>query len=557
MKRFGPFSLDTHEECLWRDGARITMQPKPFAVLLYMVEHPGRLIPHDEFMEALWPDTFVQPQVLRTYVLEIRRLLEDDPRNPRYIESVPKRGYRFIANVIDCDAGRSDSAALSPQAIMGREAELQHLRLSLKRAADGQRQIVFVCGRPGMGKTALLDALQGSVASLPGLVSGRGHCIQNLSIKEECNPWLEALGQVPGAKVNGLADSPSRSTSELCAALEEIAHGRTLVILLEDLQWADRCTLDMLSVLARRRSPARLLVVATFNTDAGSTANAIRRLKQDLIVHRLASEIVLSPMPRTATAQLAARQLGAPVSDALASFIHERAEGIPLFIVAIAEHLFSHGAIMQRNDSFGGLQWDCHDDVDDFESSVPDHLALMIELEIQELSARDQLLLECASLFPVAFPAWGVAAAAGEPLAQVEEECHALAQRLHFARRAGLDELPGGRQSAFYTFAHGLYREVLYRRQSLSCRAERHTRTAERLAELFAGREMHAAREIAFHYEAAGNWKQAVDALRRAAQSARASRLHAVAGDFLEQAERIEALMTGSNELTRDPALSA
>jgi predicted ATPase len=128
----------------------------------------------------------------------------------------------------------------------------------------------------------------------------------------------------------------------------------------------------------------------------------------------------------------------------------------------------------------------------------------MIELEIDRLSLEQQHVLEAGSLMQVAFPAWAVAAALELDAAETEEACDELARRLYFVERAGQDELPDGSCSAFYVFAHGLYREVLYRRQSATRRAKRHIRIADRLGQLFAGREACVAREIANHYEAAG-----------------------------------------------------
>lgn len=89
MKQFESFSLDLSNECLWHGGAQIDLPPKPFAVLRYLVDHPGRLITHDELLEALWPETYVQPQVLRTYMLDLRKILEDDAGQPRFIQTVP------------------------------------------------------------------------------------------------------------------------------------------------------------------------------------------------------------------------------------------------------------------------------------------------------------------------------------------------------------------------------------------------------------------------------------------------------------------------------------
>src|SRR5580693_7915570 len=111
MKQFGCFQLDTKNECLWQNGVQIGLTPKPFAVLRYLVENPQRLVTHDELLDKLWPETFVQPQVLRTYVLELRKVLGDEAGNPRFIRTMPKRGYRFVARVTDSHEPVSVSAS--------------------------------------------------------------------------------------------------------------------------------------------------------------------------------------------------------------------------------------------------------------------------------------------------------------------------------------------------------------------------------------------------------------------------------------------------------------
>ena len=86
---------------------------------------------------------------------------------------------------------------------------------------------------------------------------------------------------------------------------------------------------------------------------------------------------------------------------------------------------------------------------------------------------------------------------------EIEGTCDALARRVHFVVRVGQDELPDGTRSAFYVFAHGLYREILYQRQGTTRRARCHLRIAHRLGELFAGRAANVVREMAMHIEAA------------------------------------------------------
>ncbi|MBV8436275.1 MAG: winged helix-turn-helix domain-containing protein [Silvibacterium sp.] len=99
MKSFKAFRLDTANHILWRDGDRVSIAPKSFDVLAYMVEHAGRVVSQDEILEALWPETYVNPEVLRKYILEVRKTLGDRAESPEFIETVPKRGYRFVAPV--------------------------------------------------------------------------------------------------------------------------------------------------------------------------------------------------------------------------------------------------------------------------------------------------------------------------------------------------------------------------------------------------------------------------------------------------------------------------
>ena len=101
MKLFKTFCLDTANHLLWRDGERVPIAPKGFDVLAYLVEHAGQVVTQNEILEALWPETHVNPEVLRKYILEIRKALSDRPDNPEFIETVPKRGYRFVAPVMD------------------------------------------------------------------------------------------------------------------------------------------------------------------------------------------------------------------------------------------------------------------------------------------------------------------------------------------------------------------------------------------------------------------------------------------------------------------------
>src|SRR5262249_30575746 len=115
-----PFRLDTVNECLWRGTQAIALTPKAFAVLCCLVEHPGRLVTKGELLNAVWPEIYVSDAVLKVCVCEIRKALGDQHKTPRFIETLHRRGYRFIAPLTTTQpvqGARSESAP----AIVGRE----------------------------------------------------------------------------------------------------------------------------------------------------------------------------------------------------------------------------------------------------------------------------------------------------------------------------------------------------------------------------------------------------------------------------------------------------
>lgn len=99
--RFGIFEADTGAGELTRDGVKVKLQEQPFQILISMLERPGEIITRDELSQRLWPpDTFVDfDHSLNVAMKKLREALRDDPESPRYIETKPRRGYRFIAPV--------------------------------------------------------------------------------------------------------------------------------------------------------------------------------------------------------------------------------------------------------------------------------------------------------------------------------------------------------------------------------------------------------------------------------------------------------------------------
>jgi predicted ATPase/DNA-binding winged helix-turn-helix (wHTH) protein len=579
MKQFGSFQFDTQNECLWHDGRQISLKPKPFSVLRYLVEHPQRLVTHDELLEALWPETYVQPQVLRTYVLELRKLLGDDAESPQFIATIPKRGYRFLLQVAEAPT-LTPNRQVSRSGIVGRDRELQLIGECLQKACTGERQIVFVTGEAGMGKTALIDAFcQGAGASGEILIA-RGQCVEGFGNKEPYYPILELLAELCGSrgtsdphreKRRGVFDqaapgwsTPVASTDsnragitasnhegmlgELCEGLEALAKATRLLLIVEDLHWADAATLDFISALARRRTVANLMLVATYRAaDVTASYSKLKQLRHDLVTRRIGTVVALRPLKESAVAAYVAAKLaeagpGAPPKG-VAAFVHQQSEGNPLFMIATVEHLISQKLLV--SDAATG-RWRVIVPLPDVDVGVPHDLSEMIELQIEQREDSEQRLLEAGAIIGSVFPVWAAAAAHGVDVLDAEEQYEALARKIHFLHAAGHDELPDGTRSTFYVLAHRVYREVLYRRQPVARRSRAHLRVAERLKTLFADREADIASELATHFEAAGDWIRAADAMCVSAENAIARQAGAEAA----------ALFTRSLELLQNLDLS-
>jgi predicted ATPase len=371
--------------------------------------------------------------------------------------------------------------------------------------------------------------------------------VEGFGGKEAFYPVREALGQLLeqektaqllakwlpgwfGKKADSAATAPS--LGEICEAVEALVQQESLLLVLEDLHWADASTLDLVSALARRRGNARLMMLASCRPSEMGGQHPLKGLKEDLSTRRLCCEISLGPLSKDAVADYLLQQLDAEVLPAgLASFIHQHSEGNPLFMVASFEHLRGQGLLV-----CGGGEWQLSMPLSEIELGIPDGLAGMIELQLEKLNETERRLLEAGSIVGAIFPAWAAAAALKADVLDLEDEYASLARRTHLLNAAGQDELPDGTRSTFYVFAHGLFREALYTRQSAARRAERHRRVAEKLKSIFAGNEESIATELALHYEAAGSWKEAIEALSLAADTADRRDADHAARDLLKRA---------------------
>jgi len=550
MKTFGDFRLDTVNHCLWRGDQRMPLAPKAFDVLRYLVEHCDRLVNQNEILEALWPATYVNPEVVKKYVLRIRKVLGDQSNKPAFVATFPRRGYQFIAPVreeISSDAGTAPSGI---KTMVGRASAVAELKDALNKALQGQRQIVFITGEAGIGKTTLLDAFHKQSASGSRVRIVRGQCVEGFGGKEAYYPILEALGQLLRDAENNsivqafaqhaptwLVQFPSlvkaeqrealeksvvgttreRMVREICETLEAVSLQTPLLLCLEDLHWVDPSTLDFISALARRRGPAKLLLLGTYRpADVILSQSPLKLLKQDLVLHHLCREVALERLEEADVAEyLSVEFVESSFPAGLAPLIYRHSNGNALFMVTILQDMVKKCLIAQCNG-----EWALTLPLENVDPSVPETLQQLIEAQFQQLSAQEQSVLRTACVAGERFAAWAIAIAPESEPGGVEEVCQGLAERLQFIKAAGIRDMAKGPVSAHFEFRHSLYREVLYRRLSEGNRSRLHRLLAQRLHALPDAAKQELATELSLHFERGYEYEHAVRYLILAANNA-------------------------------------
>jgi predicted ATPase/DNA-binding winged helix-turn-helix (wHTH) protein len=559
MKVFAPFRFDPTNQCLWRradsgEEARVLLAPKAFALLSHLVEHAGQLVTHEELLDAVWPGSVVEPQAVKRHILAVRSALGDRPKNSLFIETVAKRGYRFIAPVSEQLASSpvvSGSSIQGTRTLVGRAGALEVLDDAWQRTLSGERQLVFIMGEPGIGKTALAEEFRRQVAvGGQSLRIAHGQCIEGYGSKEPYYPMLDALGRLcrgPQAAAiikilateapTWLAQLPAlltrehremlhreilgatreRMLREIGDALESITAETALLLVLEDLHWVDDSTVDLISALARRRTPATLMLLATCRPlDSQAPGHSLKALLPDLLGHRLCRKIDLTPLSETEVEEyLAVQSPASRPPPGLSTLVHRHSEGNPLFIVAALEHMAKR-SLLTLVDS----RWQLQKPLEQIEFEVPDDLRHMIEAQLERLSAQERSALELASIAGASFSASLIGGAADIDLRSLEDLYEELSRRHHIVRWAGTQSLPDGSGTECYEFVHALYRQVLYDRQLPGRRAQLHRQIGERLAAMYAQRMDEVVPELAYHFEQAANWPRAIEYLQQAAQIA-------------------------------------
>lgn len=576
--RFDIFELDETNASLLREGKPVPLAPTPFAVLCALVRQPGSLLTKNALLDEVWGHRFVSESVLKTAISDLRTVLDDDPRKPRFIETVSRRGYRFIAATVAISAAPSPLAGVSPTApsrpasFVGRAEALARLHSAWQGACGGHRAVVWVAGEPGIGKTTLIEHF---IAGLGDVACARGQCVEHYGQGEPYLPVLDALAglarsdsaippllravaptwllQLPWLSTVEERDvlrrefvgvGPERMLREMGEVFDRYTEHRPLLLVTEDLHWSDRSTIQLIDYIARRRGGGRLMWLASFRlAEVVALDHPLNPLRHELRLHGLCEEIVLDPFSEGEVADYVAERSPSLASDeAFVRALHERTDGLPLFVAAIMSEVIAHPE-QSRDDAAAPTQL--------AEVAVPENLAAIIDHYIAKLGDEQRALLSVAAVCGVEFRAGTVSDALERDAAWVGQTCDELARaRLWLSAPRAEEEREGSELP--YSFRHALFRQVLYQRTARSTRAQLHRRVAAALErERVAGVPV-AAAELAMHFE---RGREPITASRYYAEAAEAALQHLSPAECMTLAERGLTLLGQVSEGTERKAL--
>ena len=488
---------------------------------------------------------------------------------------------------------RGDPLAL----FVGRDAELQRLATILQRAAIGAGSLAFAVGTAGSGKSALVEMfIRQAQTSLPGLIVARGACVEQYGAGEAYLPFLDALERLiagpcraraieilrahaptwcvhlpasagtpePAASLrrDTLGATKDRILRELGDALEGLSAIGPVLLVIEDLQWADPSSVDLACYLAQRAPTQRILLVGTLRPEELDLINRPLQLaRMELQARKLCHEITLDSLDVGALRQYLDRRF--PANDfaaALAVVIERRTGGHPLFVEALVRMLVDRGELRRAGSSFAApplsaradlppsssgvrdprpldvVRWRLARPIAALELDVPDEVKSLIRRKMAALDDESRRTLQFASVDSEGFLTVILAATLGVDEIELEERLDRLARTHRIIVACGEEALPDHTITTRYRFVQALYAAVLYEDLVPRRRAQLHHLVAERLTLHFGAGSRGLAARLAIHWEKGRDLARAIECYTLAGRGASAQFAHAEAASHLESA---------------------
>lgn len=551
--RFGGFELDAKAGELRRRGRAVRLQDKPLQLLMFLLGKPtSELVTREEIQEHIWgASRFLDfEDSLNQAVRKLREALRDSATKPRFLETIPRRGYRFLVPVDQELAGTSSPPAgtavellssTRPKPItVGRRCELSKLNTVLQAAKENGGRVFCISGEAGIGKTTLVEAFLGElIPELDGHIA-RGRCSERLSGAEAYLPILEGLESLTrGPRAESvkkilvdvapswyvqMADSRSASSApavlaadaasasqerkkrEFVSLLESLTVEQPLVFFIDDVHWADVSSIDLLSYAILRSHSLPVLLLTTYRPSDMLLANhPFAEAKLEWQSRRLCTELELGSLqPEDIENYIELEFAGNEFPPEFVSAVARRTEGSPLFLVDLLRDLRTAGLIWQE----AGC-WRLARPLAEIESTLPDSVRGMIARKIGRLGESHRKRLEAASVQGLEFDSAILAAVLDIDVGDIEESLQFLEERHRIIRFIDEREFPDSTLIVRYAFSHSLYQESLYAGIRPTSRVALSRNTAATLQGHWGQSSAEIGTQLAQLFEAARDWEAA------------------------------------------------
>ncbi|HVQ30707.1 MAG TPA: AAA family ATPase, partial [Vicinamibacteria bacterium] len=462
------------------------------------------------------------------------------------------------------------------------EGELRKLEALLAGALAAQGAVVFLTGEAGIGKSALAAEFLRRVSRNPLVSICRGRCVDQYGAGEAYLPFLDSLGtllsgpgreqtlavmtkhaptwclQVPTATTTPeerealqrrtVGATKERMLREVVDGLSAAAHHLPVVLLLEDLQWADPSSIDALRFMGKRLARQRILILCTFRpADVEVSSHPLKSCRVDLMTESHCHEIALPPLGLAHVAEyLDARFPGHRFPTGLATFVHGRTEGQPLFVVSVVDLLAAGGDIAPVDGAptlVRPLSGRDHD--------VPESLRDMIRRKVEMLAEPDRTALQAASVIGRDFLSTVLASLIEADEEALEERLLRLHRMHGLVESRGEEDLPDGSLATRYRFTHALYHNVLYEELVSKRRASLHLRVGQVLLRHYGAESPRVASALALHFERGRDFSGAVTALMQAGEKAAGIHAHGEALEHFGRAAELVKRLPAENQALR------
>jgi len=579
--RFADFELDRSAYQLRRKGRPVRIERIPLDLLFLLAERPGQLVTREDMIKRIWgKDVFFDTDnSINAAVRKIRQVLHDGAETPRFVATVPTKGYRFVAPLRDIRSanqrgmpnvashrGAENGVRRQPSTMVGRARELSELRAGLADAAAGRGSLLLISGEPGIGKTRLSAELA-SLAQTGAMEVRIGQCLDReesvpylpfVEILETCvdrasnprelrklvgdeGPELARLMPRLGRLLPDLAppvDLPPRETrrhlfNSFCDFTARLVSEQPTLFIVEDLHWADDSTLSLLDHLVKRLSKLPLLIVGTFREAEVDLSPGLAQTLEDLLRGHLASRIRLKTLLLDDVAEMLTRLSGMSPPAKVVREIYDETGGNPFFV----EELFLH---LKEENRLYDSSGDFRSELNIGELDAPRGVRMIVGRRLARLSDPTRKCMTTMAAIGRSFSFEVLQAASGTG-------ADSLLESVAEAERAGLIFSSVNSGKARFEFSHELTRQAVLGSLSAALRERLHLQVAQAIEQVCCDVLEDHVSELAYHYGRSANVSKAVLYQRLAgAQAARRFAYGEAAAHLRSALEAIKSLPDSS-----------